>query len=105
MSQTQGTFHIKFKISGSKEKIDFFHWLIGDMDADWPLKDTSQLRLCKVCGGMEYVNPTFGVKQLRQFVEQIHSNTKLQGVLRLKIKTFKNAEKCLKTYKEKSNGG
>ena len=76
---TNKRFHLRLRISGSAEKIAFFHWVLHDLDCDWPFgkpKGAAQ-GVCRVCGGGVYSNPRFDVKHLKGLAKQIAESTEL----------------------------
>ena len=101
----QDVFHVKLKISGSPEKQALFHFILEDLDADWPYKaGVLEDGVCKVCDGGVYVNPKFGVQDLRALAKQIDKLGKLPGGLKVKIRQFRKESACGKIYTSKIEG-
>lgn len=88
--------HIRMKLTGSKEKISFYHFVLRDFDSDWPIDGEMNIKggRCGVCGGLEWNNPYFDLKQLKLLAKQINAMKGLKGNLKLKIQRLATARSC-----------
>jgi hypothetical protein len=87
--------HLCLKISGSKQKQDFFNFALWDTDGDWPLGPGKTPEKCMVCGGMTYKLPYFNTRQLKVLAKQVNEMASLPGHLKVKVRKFVKATTCL----------
>jgi len=89
--ETGGCVHIRLQPKGNAKAIDFFHYVMGAIDADWPFKnhepEPTSPPVCKKCGGFIYLQPTMEVKDVKAVA-------KLCGVGKVKIKYWGEGSKC-----------
>ncbi len=91
--------HLMMNLRGSGDKQDLFHYIIGEYDSDYPYTSDVAAEVCKNCGGLVWRAPAFGAKELHQLVQQINSQSKLRGHLRLKLKRFVEKSACKESSK------
>ena len=94
------TAHIHVKIKGSLQKIEFLHYLLDQLDRDWPYKPQTS-NICKVCGGGIWKSPRLDMDQLKILGKQINSLGTLDGHLSIKVRSWRDGEKCLEVCREK----
>lgn len=93
-------YHIKLKLSGSKDKIDFFHTTLADNDKDYPFKSGKEYHQCSYCGGVIYKTPRFLPEHLLGFARQVHDSKLLPGNFKLRIKRFCTEDKCIEDLRK-----
>lgn len=93
--------HIRVKVNGASQKCDFFDWLLGELDSDWPGALPTQRRTgappfedCPKCNGGIYKQPTFSADEIRGVAAQIHATRELPGNLKIKIKSLIKESVC-----------
>lgn len=80
--------HIRLKITGKPEAIEFFHWMMRRLDNDWEgggefaTPDT-----CPHCKGWEWANP-------RMKPEQVKKLGKMAGLRKVKVVFWGKASSC-----------
>lgn len=103
-STSKRDIHVRIKLNGSVEKREFFHWVVGGLDRDWPwcpksLKLTSSVAepyYCTVCQGIEWRNPNLREPAIKAIAAQINSYPGLPGHLKIKFRHFAEAPSCCK---------
>jgi len=102
MSTTNNEVHIKLKISGNEEKITLFHWILGDLDRDWPWnpKANGHLKICPDCEGGIYINPYFAAEDVKALAKQLNDTGLVNGNLKVKIKRYCKGSICKETKEE-----
>lgn len=98
------TTHLIMRVSGSVEKIRFFHSLMERLDCDWPYQE-EKWKICKVCGGGMWNNPRFCIKQLKILAKQTNECKGLRGTFKLKVDSWGKSEKCQEKMEEKLKNG
>ena len=96
--------HLIIHTRGSTQKVAFFHWLMERLDRDWPFHSTSS-NLCKVCGGGIWKAPRMNLQQLKTIGKQIETMSAIPGHFKLKIRSWKSGDHCVKELKEKLDCG
>lgn len=90
--------HMKLKLKGSPEKIMFFHWLMGEIDVDWPYAENRRNKhlgvKCDDCGGFIYRAPEYEPYEIKLLAKQINDHPRLKGSLVVKIKMFTRLNNC-----------
>jgi len=92
------SWHINLRFRGAQAKQDLFNWIISQYDGDWPygLPD-DEMELCTQCGGFIWKAPAFEARELHMLVQQINSQSRMKGHLRLKIKRLCREDQCVAT--------
>lgn len=102
--QYESEYHVKLKITGNKNKIRLFHWMLEDMDRDYPWKEDGTLKLtakvCKDCGGTVYPRPKFRAEHILGWAKQLSEMDLLPGRVKVKIKRFCGLTQCQKMAKD-----
>lgn len=90
--------HMKLKLRGSPEKLLFFHWLMTELDQDWPYtqnRRNSHLPVyCQDCKGYIYRDPEYSPEEIKVLAKQIHLHPRLKGDLHCKVKMFTRLSNC-----------
>jgi hypothetical protein len=85
-------YHVKFKFSGSKEKIEFFNSILSDTDTDWPYTDQGEVKAivqkCPKCSGVIYLQPRWTPRQILWLIDQVNESFEPPGHLKVRIKRF-----------------
>jgi hypothetical protein len=94
--------HVKLKMSGSNDKQALLHFILGDMDRDWPWnpKPNGHTTICGDCGGGIYQNPYFEAQDIKALGKQINDTNIIPGNLKVKIKRFCKGTICKTTQDE-----
>lgn len=80
--------HFSAKPKGNKVAIEYFDFMMMQLDSDWP-SPTKNPPICKECGGTVWTAPTLTPKQLKQLAQEC-------GVGKLKIRYWGASDKCEK---------
>jgi hypothetical protein len=90
--------HMKLKIKGSPEKIMFFHYLMGELDTDWPYNANRRRPelpvFCQDCKGYIYKNPEYSPEEIKSIARQIDAHQRIKGSLAVKVKMFTRLSNC-----------
>ncbi len=96
LCNTPSDAHISISVKGSKEKVAFFHFLLGRMDIDWPWASIEDRRfsdgvnlLCDACKGTKYTMASLSPAQLKIFGKQVSGMASLPGNLKVKVHMWK----------------
>ena len=92
--QVRNSYHCRLKVKGSQDNIDFFHWMMSQLDHDWDGDVVAPNDLCPECKGWEYHNPRFDCDQIREM-------GKLAGV-KVKVKFWGYSAKCTEKILKKN---
>lgn len=76
--------HIKMKAKGSPNNIEFFQFVMTNIDKDWPKIDAPK---CPDCDGVTWRMPCIELADLKKLAQDC-------GVGKLKVPYFGDAEKC-----------
>lgn len=86
----QGTYHMKFKLTGEEAYKELFYGIASECDSDWPIlptrKPTDKIDACATCGGFIYNNPHLPTEALKRLA--------VQCGLKIKIKSWLHFGKC-----------
>ena len=80
------TAHVKIRIKGKKHNLDFFNYILGRLDSDWPWRQPSKQTVCPKCGGVVWKNPLVPEAYLRGAANQLKVG--------LKVKMFITEAQC-----------
>lgn len=81
--------HLRMTVRGKTSNREFLHYVIGQLDTDWPFaKATNGGELCKNCGGVVYKNALFSAAEIKKLASAC-------GTGKVKIRYWGEAEKCL----------
>lgn len=90
--------HMKLKIKGSAEKIMFFHWLMTELDPDWPYsakrRNPHLPVFCPDCKGYIYRDPEYSPEEIKLIASQISENKRLHGSFQVKVKMYTRLPEC-----------
>ncbi len=77
--------HFRAKVRGSTKAIDFFNFVMKDLDKDWPGFDAG--KVCPVCNGVEWRMPMLKVDEVKKLADDC-------GIGKIKIKYWGDAAHC-----------
>jgi hypothetical protein len=85
--------HIDVKVTGEREKVGLFHYLMAQCDGDWPYtrrnaQYAAARKKCKKCGGFVYNSSVMVAGDVKALGRQV-------GVETL-VRAWKPAKKCEK---------
>lgn len=83
--QTPATVHLRLKVGGTPITLEFFDYLMTELDADWPGVEAAEI--CPRCHGIEWKNPDVTPAQLKRLADMCM-------LKKFKIKYWGKAEKC-----------
>lgn len=95
--------HIKIRTKGSsRKKLEFFNWLIGQFDPDYPFvrechrnpNNDLYTQYCTECGGSIWKNPAITIEELLRLVVQINSMKTIPGDLKYSITQYGTETRC-----------
>ena len=106
VKKTPEKIHLLLVISGNRDKQEFFHSVLKDLDFDWPFGEgTANLRVCKVCHGVVWTRPRLQPQDLKMLGRQINESTGLPGHLKLKVMQFRDGGTCGEVWKKRKETG
>lgn len=91
--------HFRVKVNGSREKLNFFHYVMGRLDPDYPLAPPQLRRsdaptpICPKCRGFIWYSPTLEREDIEKLARQINASN-MAGHIKLKIRGWRTPREC-----------
>lgn len=98
--------HLRLKTHGNQLKREFFNFLCGWIDSDWPQapeelqRYSRHSRFCTKCGGDIWANPAFDLVDLAHLADQVDQTDQLPGKFGVKVKALLTQQQCAEGRKK-----